>query len=148
MRFAGLTLIFSLLGLSGAQAQGWRAEGEGSGIVAGTVVEGALAGLRLSCADGGIEIRLTHNGAAFERGREHTVIVTVDGVPHILAMQATSGTAGDDFLTAQGWNAAEPLLSALARGREVEVSGPSGRYRLPLSGSARSILALREGCGT
>ncbi|MFD2238787.1 hypothetical protein [Aureimonas populi] len=131
---------------SGALAQSWRAQGEGSAVVAGSLIEGELAGLRFSCTPQGVETRLTHNGATFDRQREHSVVLSVDGAARVLSMRAVPGQAGDDFVRRDAAEAAVPLLRALAAGREVEVSAPSGRYSLPLAGSARALSALEAGC--
>lgn len=140
-----------LLGLAGpAAADGWTSRVEAERAVAGTTVGGELAGLRLECVPGGpVRTVLSHNGRRFERGREATVVLSVDGMAQILRMQPSdSARAGDDDLSRQDEpTAAAALADALAAGRTLEISGPAGRYAMSLSGSSRALTALRAACG-
>ncbi len=141
---AGLAAVLSLP----AHGEWGTREGAG-GVEAGTVIEGRLAGLLLRCGGaGGAALVLTHNGAVFDRDRDHTIVVSIDGTATLLSARAmASGRFGDDdFVHHAAPGALEPLLSSLARGREVEISSPSGRYALALSGSSRAIAAFRQGC--
>lgn len=149
-RWIGPTLATLLIVLSAAPASAEWATREGAGgFEAGTTIEGQMAGLVLRCAEPqGMELALTHNGAVFDRNREHTIVVSVDGTATLLSAHAFPGAraADDDFVHWPARGGLDTLLSALARGRQVEISAPSGRYTLPLSGSSRAIAAFRERC--
>lgn len=149
-RWIGPTLATLLVTLSVTSASAEWATREGAGgFEAGTMIEGQMAGLVLRCAQPqGLELALTHNGAVFDRNREHTIVVSVDGTATLLSARAVEGqrNGDDDFVHRPARGALDPLLSSLARGRQVEISAPSGRYVLPLSGSSRAIAALRERC--
>ena len=129
----------------------WATRETNGRLEAGTSVDGALAGLLLRCpAPGRMELVLTHNGAVFDRDLDHTIVISVDGTATLLTARAAQGErAGDDDFVYSGTTVdLDPLLVALARGRIVEISAPSGRYSLPLAGSSRAISAFRDGCGS
>ena len=140
-----------LIAGSPALAQGWTSMAAADGVTqAGTLVDDALAGLRFECAAGGpVRTIVSHNGVRFDRARAHTVVLSVDGLATVLTMTARdSARPGDDDLGRDDPGAAvRPLIDALASGSDLEVSAPSGRYRLSLSGSSRALSALRAACG-
>ena len=143
------TAVLLVAGLSAASAQDWSARGEGASIEAGSLIDGAFAGLLFRCAgEGRIETVLTHNGAVFDRAQTHTIVLSVDGVATMLPARALAGSrpGDDDFVHVGPAAETAPLLDALSRGSALEVSGPSGRYRLGLDGSSKAIAAFRAGC--
>ena len=142
-------LAFGLAPLPIAAAQGWAARP--GAPVAGSLVDGVFAGLRVECAGSGrLRIVVSHNGRRFDPARVHTVVLSIDGAATILEMRsASSGRDGDDDLAYETDLAgASALLDALAAGRAVEVSGPAGRYTLGLSGSSRALEPVRAACAS
>lgn len=138
-----------ILAAGGTARAEWATREAAGGLEAGTLVDGRFAGLLLRCpAPGRLQIVLTHNGAAFDRAREHTLSLSVDGVATLLPARAVAGTDGDDFVHEGAPAALEPLTAALARGRDVEIAAPSGRYTLPLAGSSRALEAFAQACRT
>lgn len=149
---AGLALLCALFaGLSAsseAKAQGWATRPDAP--IAGTLIEGTFAGLRVECTGAGrVRIVVSHSGRRFDPGRAHTVVLSIDGAATILEMRAaSSGRDGDDDLAHEtDMRGAAPLLDALGAGRAVEISGPAGRYTLGLSGSSRALATVRTACG-
>ena len=141
---------FFLAAVLPAAAQEWTTRGAGEAFEAGSLVDGQMAGILMRCEPGGaVEIRLTHNGAVFDRAREHTIVLSVDGMATMLSARAVESTrpGDDDFVASGALSAIDAFLSALARGRSLEVSAPSGRYTLGLAGSSRAVAGLRERCG-
>lgn len=144
-----LSCLALVLVAPGPAAADWATRESGGRIEAGTRIDGAFAGLLLRCGGPGrVELLLTHNGAVFDAGRSHTIVVSVDGTASVLSARArASGRPGDDDFVHEATMAdLEPLLLALARGRSVELSAPSGRYVLELAGSGRAIEAFRSRC--
>jgi hypothetical protein len=129
-----------------ALAQDWAFRaGQGA---AGSLAEGELAGVVLRCREGVQELHLTHNAAAFDHERTHTIVLSVDGTafPFEARAQPSERTGDDDFVAMTDTAALAPLLAALAKGKAVEVSAPSGRYTLGLSGSSAALSAFARAC--
>jgi len=146
-----LLLLVLLLGTGGARAQEWRAVGEGSGTKAGFAQRGKLAGLVFGCEEPGrVRLVLSGDGSRFLDERPRTLVLSVDGLAETTTVTAEpepGGTGASRFARTDSLSAIEPLLGRLAKGREVEVAGPSGSFRLPLKGSGAALGRLRAGCG-
>lgn len=145
-------ILVSLLTLPGpgARAQEWRAVGEGTGVSAGFAQKGRLAGLVFRCEGAGaVRLLLSGDGSRFADERPHTLVISVDGLGEATTVRAEpegGGSGASRFVRSATLAEVLPLLDRLAKGREVEVSGPAGSYRLPLRGSGAAINRFKAGC--
>ena len=127
-----------------AEAAGWRFDGRQGAL---SFDEGDFRPSLRCVGSRRIAILVPGNGARFDPERSYTVSLSVDGLAFILSTAPAFGSgARTDFMAVAPMTAIEPLLAALAKGREVEVAGPTGRWRLPLSGSAAGVSRLRQAC--
>ncbi|MBB3952209.1 hypothetical protein [Aureimonas jatrophae] len=153
-RFPCRTVI-TLLVLCGvpqlSQAQVWKAEGQGAATSAGFSQKGRLAGLVFRCTQPGrVRLLLSGDGTRFSDERPRTLVLSVDGLAErttVTAEAEPNGKGASRFAREDTLAQADALLTLLSKGREVEVSGPSGMFRLPLKGSGAAIARLRAGCG-
>lgn len=133
-----------------AAAQVWKAEGEGGATSAGFTQKGRLAGLVFRCAGPGrVRLILSGDGTRFSDDRPRTLVLSVDGMAQsttVTAEPEPNGTGASRFAREDRLEQANALLNLLSKGREVEVSGPSGAFRLPLKGSGAAISRLRAAC--
>lgn len=149
--FRAAALLPALVLAQPAAAQAWKAEGEGPATRAGFAQKGRLAGLVFQCAgEGRVRLILSGDGTRYADGGSRTLVLSVDGVAQsttVTAEPEPRGTGASRFAREDTLAAMNGLLGLLTKGREVEVSGPSGSFRLPLKGSGAAIARLRKGCG-
>jgi hypothetical protein len=133
-----------------AGAQEWRA-GEGAGGArAFFTLGGRPAGLEFACEGRGtIRTIVAGNGAQFPGGRDLTLALVVDGTAHVTSVRAEAepNGAGSRFVRRDAAAALAPLIAALAKGKTLEVAGPTGLVALPLKGSGKAMARLASGCG-
>lgn len=129
-----------------AGAQSWT----GSDGTAGFAVAGDYTGLSFRCGPAG-EVAMIFSGflGGLQDGGGYTVGVSVDGTAFLYEATARAGEAdGTSVLVSRGSPAGlAELIAALRKGRSVEISGPAGRYTLPLIGSGKALDKLRQTCG-
>lgn len=128
------------------RAQSWT----GSDGTAGFAVAGDYTGLSFRCGSAG-EIAMIFSGfpGGLQDGGGYTVGVSVDGTAFLYEATARAGkTQGTSVLVSRGspMGLAE-LIAALRKGRSAEISGPAGRYTIPLTGSGKALDNLRRTCG-
>ncbi|WP_294645101.1 hypothetical protein [uncultured Aureimonas sp.] len=148
-----MRVFFVLLVLAGstvpALSQEWRASGRGEGARAYFTLKGRPAGAEIACLSGGrLGVTAAGNGARFPADRPVTLVLSVDGMAYAgeARVEPEGAGGGSRFVrTVEGKDAAS-LLAALKRGKSLEVSGPAGHVRLPLTGSGRAIAALAPAC--
>lgn len=129
----------------GASAAGWRfVEGE-----AGLWVDGGFNGLVVGCSGSALSLGFFGFPARFPSETTHSVVVTIDGTARRFRARAgqRAGAPGSFLSTSLSGAAAGQFVEALRKGRAAEIATPSGRYDLPLSGSAKALDALKEVTG-
>lgn len=129
-----------------ARAQSWTA----SDGTAGFAVAGDYTGLSFRCRPDG-EVAMIFSGfpGGLQNGDGYTVGVSVDGTAFLYEATARDGEAeGPSVLVSRGspMGLAE-LIAALRKGRSAEISGPAGRYTIPLTGSGKALDNLLRTCG-
>lgn len=146
-----VSCVVSLIGLCAlphvapSQAQTWK----GSARDAGLSVGGAYNGLAFRCLGNG-RAAMIFSGfpGRLQLGETYTVGVSVDGVAELFRAEAAGGADGDFSLVGNGPLAAfAGVISRLREGRSAEISGPGGRYVLPLRGSGKALETFTGGCG-
>ena len=129
-----------------ARAQSWT----GSDGTAGFAVAGDYTGLSFRCGSAG-EIAMIFSGfpGGLQDGGGYTVGVSVDGTAFLYEATARAGKAqGTSVLVSRGSPVGlVELIAALRKGRSAEISGPAGRYTIPLTGSGKALDNLRRTCG-
>ncbi|WP_019995968.1 hypothetical protein [Aureimonas ureilytica] len=135
---------------SAALAQEWRGLGSGGPVRAAFTLKGKPAGVEFQCeAPGRVRTVVAGSGARVPDGRAATLVFSVDGVAEMLPAKAEAephGT-GSRFARSDALSDLKPLFDRLRRGRELELSGPAGAFRLPLKGSGKALGLLVERCG-
>lgn len=129
-----------------ARAQSWT----GSDGTAGYAVGGVYTGLSFRCgSDGAVTMIISGFPGGLQDGAGYTVGVSVDGTAFLYEATARDGEAeGASILVSRGSPAGlSELIAALRKGRSVEISGPAGRYTIPLTGSGKALDKLRRTCG-
>ncbi|WP_062112631.1 hypothetical protein [Aureimonas sp. AU40] len=148
--FLVLPLAVLLAGLGPSAAQEWRGEAAGGPVRAGFVLKGKPAGISFECdGPGRIRTIVAGSGARYPEGQGATLVFSVDGVATILSAKAEAEPhgAGSRFARTDAAAELKPLFERLKRGRELELSGPAGSFRLPLKGSGKALGLLGERCG-
>ncbi len=129
-----------------AKAQSWTWSDE----TAGFADAGGYTGLSFRCGPDG-EIAMIFSGfpGGLQDGGGYTVGVSVDGLAFLYEATARDDEAeGASILVSRGSLAGlAELIAALRKGRSAEISGPAGRYTIPLTGSGKALEALQRICG-
>lgn len=139
---AGAALLAAPLS---AAAQQWRSEDGRAGFVA----DGRFDGLWLGCEGEGVRLVFAAPGWDLDEGAGYTVVANVDGTAFVFSTLAEANrTSGEDELVRHASFAElAGFVAALKAGRSAEISGPTGRYTLPLAGSGRALAELENRCG-
>jgi len=129
-----------------ARAQSWT----GSDGTAGFAVAGDYTGLSFRCGPDG-EVVMIFSGfpGGLQDGSGYTVGVSIDGTAFLYEATAREGEAdGTSVLVSRGSPVGlAELIAALRKGRSAEISGPAGRYTIPLTGSGKALDNLQLTCG-
>ncbi|HEY9056421.1 MAG TPA: hypothetical protein VIN77_04655 [Aurantimonas sp.] len=141
----GAVILVAALAAFPARAQIWTA----SDGTAGYAVAGDYTGLSFRCGPDGIAMIFSGFPGKLQDGGGYTVGVSVDGTAFLYEATARAGEAdGTSILVSRGAPAGlAELIAALRKGRSVEISGPAGRYTVPLTGSGKALDKLRQTCG-
>ncbi|WP_206453715.1 hypothetical protein [Aurantimonas marina] len=139
-------IVAAAVAASPARAQNWTS----SDRTAGFTVGGAYTGLFFRCGpDGKVVMIFSGFPGGLQDGGGYTVGVSVDGTVFLYEATARDGEAeGTSILVSRGSPAAlSALIDALRKGRSAEISGPAGRYTIPLTDSGKALDNLRRTCG-
>lgn len=139
-------IVAAAVAASPARAQIWTA----SDGTAGFTVGGAYTGLFFRCGpDGKVAITFSGFPGGLQDGGGYTVGVSVDGTVFLYEATARDGEAeGTSILVSRGSPVGlSALIDALRKGRSAEISGPAGRYTVPLTDSGKALDNLRRTCG-
>ncbi len=140
-----LAAIGLLAPVSGAKAQNWK----GSAADAGLSVGGAYNGLSFRClGNGRVAMVVSGFPGQLQRGETYTIGVSVDGVAQLFRPKAVGSVDGGFSLVDDGsLSVFADLISRLRQGKAAEISGPGGRYVVPLRGSGKALDIFAGGCG-
>ncbi len=141
LALVGLSLLASALP---SKAQSWK----GSAREAGLSVGGVYNGLSFRCLGNG-RAAMVFSGfpARLQLGETYTVGVSVDGVAQLFRAKAAGNADGGFSLVDDGpFSVFADLISQLRKGTSVEISGPGGRYVVPLRGSGKALETFVGGC--
>lgn len=144
------TLLLCALPARTALAQEWRGLGADGPVRAAFTLKGKPAGVEFQCeAPGRVRTVVAGSGARYPDGRAATLVFSVDGVAEMLPAKAEAEPhgPGSRFARSDALTDLKPLFDRLRRGRELELSGPAGAFRLPLKGSGKALGLLVERCG-
>ncbi len=136
--------------VQGAAAQQWQSAGKGEGARAFFSQGGKPAGIEIACRSGGrLAITAAGNGARFPADRPATLVLSIDGMAFSgeARVESEPRGGGSRFVRETDAGEASALLSALKRGKSLEVSSLAGFMRLPLGGSGRALGAFGAACG-
>ena len=141
---AGLGL-FTLAPVAGVKAQSWK----GSAADAGLNVGGAYNGLSFRCLGSGRAAMIVSGfPGQLQLGETYTVAVSVDGVAQLFRAKAAGNPAVGFSLVDDGsLSDFADLIARLRQGKTAEISGPGGRYLVPLRGSGKALETFAGGCG-
>lgn len=138
--------------LPAAAASGWRAQpAAASARSAGYSTGTGFTAIWLSC-EGLPPGRLSVNFSGFPAGLPldagYTVVVSANDIAFLQDTRPVARAGGSyDLARSASFADLAPMISALKKGRSVEVSAPAGRVTLPLTGSGKALSALEAGCG-
>ena len=128
------------------RAQSWK----GSAGDAGFSVDGDYNGLSFRClGDRRAAIVFSGFPGRLQLGETYTVGVSVDGMAQLFQAKAAGRADGGFSLVDEGpFSAFADLIAQLRKGKSVEVSGPGGRYVVPLGGSGKALEIFATGCAS
>ena len=116
---------------------------------AGFSVGGAYSGLSFRCLGSGrAAIIASGFPGQLQPGETYTLAVSVDGVAQLFRAKAVGDLEGGFNLVDDGsLSVFADLVSRLRQGKTAEISGPGGRYLVPLRGSGKALETFAAGCG-
>lgn len=140
-RSIGLALAVVLAYPAPLAAQSWTS----SGSAAGLSVDGGYNGLSFACTGAGrAQVVFSGFGQRLQPNASYTVALSVDGVASLY--QASANAGGTALLVDQPIDSLKPVIEQLRKGRAAEVSGPAGRYDVPLKGSGAALARFLDAC--
>lgn len=144
-----LAIAMAMSAPGAAAAQEWRGLASDGPVRAAFTSKGRPAGIEFQCeAPGRIRTVVAGSGARYPEKQASTLVLSVDGVATILraTAEAEPQGPGSRFVRTDAAADLAPLFDRLKRGRELELSGPAGAFRLPLKGSGKALSLLAERC--